>query len=1440
MITQDSTFIELNRTFHELSQHAGKTDDIDLSQVFHVKNHLTWDDILKYARVVILSEAGSGKTREIRQTASRLRAEGKAAFFLRLELLPDDFEIAFEVGTAADFDAWLRSTDTGWFLLDSVDEARLRSPQDFERAIRKFGNLIETAKGRAYIVLTGRTHAWRPKTDFDLCERYISSPPQLRFVPEAEIIESAENETDSLLEIDKEVETEQQAEDTDPRFRMVALDDLVAEQVKLFATARGVNEPSKFMSEIERVDAWASTTRPQDLEDVISLWNVTGKIGGRLEIMRNSVDRRLSERDQQRAEAHPLSEHRAREGAMLLAAATTLAQTQIIRVPDGADNAKGLSAKSVLPDWNDRDISALLSRPIFDDAIYGTVRFHHRSVREYLTAEWIAKLLEKPASRRAIEDLFFQKQYGRDVIVPTMRPILPWLAIIDTRIRERVRAIAPEVIFEGGDPSALPLPTREEILAEVCETIALGSRVQSATEYSAVQRFAHSDIAANIRALLKQHEANDDVVGFLVRMIWLGRLHALVPEAKTIALSPSSQKYTRISAFRALREIGSVADQTDVRIAFVSESAQLNRELIGELATDLAPSMDAIDWLLSTTEKSEDKERYSVDRMADAVSTFCELIPLSLLPRFLSGSVRLLRQPPFIERGYCEVSKRFSWLMKAAAQAVERLIKANDLCALHEDALDVLNKFRAIREWDDEFRDIKVEYANLVPSWTELNDASFWHDIACTRAIASRKKDGRLTDYWQAQIFGAFWKFEADDFERVLSWIGSQPAKDDKLVALSLAFAIYKQNGRSRIWRERLKSACSGDTELADRVSLFLNPLPQDNSYRRTELRWKRQAAARAKKEAERFEKDREYIKTHVDEIRDSKLPNPADVSNVQWYLHQKMHEKRGDHTKLTDGRWRELAPMFGEDVAKAYRDGAMAYWRRYDPKLRSEGAIINSIPAGVIFGLSGLDIEYRENGLERLSPADAERAVKYALNEMNGFPSWFPNFYTERRDIARKVILGEIQYELATGTKEQDHHYVLADIAWSAQWTWDDLAPALLSMLDQAKPQNDSHLQQALKVIQASAIGDDEIARLASTKVGAGSTYLAQWYAVWVGVDPDKAISALSAYLPSIADSVARTDFAMQFVMGLWGGRHSETHGARSKFRTAGHLKALYTLMHEYIRVEEDIERTGGKVYSPTLRDDAQSARNRILEELNNIPGKEAFLALEEIALANLGSPSFSYLQTLSRRKAEQDADLAPWTATNVREFHDRQDRTPRTHRELAQLAVLRLLDLKGDLEEGDASVANIVKAVKEETVLRNYIGRELREKAFGRYSIPQEEEMADAKKPDLRFHGIGIDAPVPTELKIADNWTGPKLFERLKSQLAGDYLRDVRTGRGILVLVYRGEKSSWELPTTGQPVDFDGLIIALREYWASIASSYPGVDEIAIIGIDLTRRGK
>lgn len=92
-------FVELNRTFHELSENAGDGEDSYIRRAWRREKPLRWADLVQEFRVVVLSEAGTGKTEEIRNLTKTLRGKDKAAFFLRLEHIPNDFEDAFEVGS---------------------------------------------------------------------------------------------------------------------------------------------------------------------------------------------------------------------------------------------------------------------------------------------------------------------------------------------------------------------------------------------------------------------------------------------------------------------------------------------------------------------------------------------------------------------------------------------------------------------------------------------------------------------------------------------------------------------------------------------------------------------------------------------------------------------------------------------------------------------------------------------------------------------------------------------------------------------------------------------------------------------------------------------------------------------------------------------------------------------------------------------------------------------------------------------------------------------------------------------------------------------------------------------------------------------------------------------------------------------------------------------
>lgn len=1421
--------VELNRTFRVLPPAETDTPAEDLTPGFGAP--LSWTDLLAERRVVLLSEAGSGKTEEIRHTARRLRAEGLAAFFLRLEYLVDGFDTAFEEGSDEEFEAWLSSSEEGWLFLDSVDEARLKSPRDFEAAIRRVAVRLKAARSRTRILITGRTTAWRPISDLQMCARQLNvAAGTAHLVPGEGGGERVERRGD---------------DDRLEGFRVVTLANLTPEQIERFAVARNVTDPAGLLEAIERADAWSFAARPQDLSEIIGFWNDNRRIGTRLELMRASIDRRLLERDPNRSEARPLARTRATEAARLLAGAATLTGRQTIDVPDAVGGlGAGLKVMDVLPEWDEVDLSILLARPVFDDEIYGAVRFHHRPVREYLMAEWVNGLLQRQTSRRRVEQIFFRDQYGIEVVVPTFRPVLPWLILLDEGVRKRVARLAPEIFFEGGDPSQLPLETRRAVLKDVCDRIASGHDRYGVGDYDAIRRFALPDLGADVAALIDAYRDNDDVLWTLMRMIWQGELRDARPQALRVALDPAAGKYVRIAAFRAVRAVGEPEDMVKVRAAFAEEPGPLRRDWLAELLPDAPKARASVDWLVACLARIAPLKPHGIDQIGPAITLFAHGADSEVLVHLLRQTRPLLSEPPLIERRLCEVSERFVWLLNPLAIVTAALIEARHPAALEAEALNVLQQLPNARNYDRlDGPDAKVDLPGLVADWHDLRVALFWHVVGGARLDYDSRKGERLTDAWPALVFTPLLRFGDTDFDRILDEVGRRDGLDDRMVALSLAFRLYVGAGRPRRWRDRLKRVAGGEEALVAQLHGLLNPPPlsdRDRRMNRTSGQWEKRNAEREARQTKNRQQWRDHLAGGIEGLR-SPAHAPGVVTQGQLYLFEAVRAAENGTANYSLSDWRMLEAEFGESVARAFRDGLVGGWRRYAPPTRSQGAEPNSIPYVASLGLMGITIESVEvdNWTTGLTEADVETAFRHAMFELNGMPPWLPQLFEAFPDLITRLALTEIEFELDNDAPDRESHYLLYDVNWSGQWFWEALARPLIQRLAVQEPRNLRNLRYVLNILLGSTLPDGALADIARGRAQRGSDERAAlWFAAWVTVDPDAAVPELAGHIAGLAEA-ERLPFTMTFLNHLIGGRRTEGFWRRDRFRTAAHLKALYLIAHTHVRESEDIHRAGTGVYSPGVRDDAQDARDTLFRWLQEIPGKETFLALREIAETHPTATSRPWFDRHAQRKAEADVVGAPWAAVQVREFHDALERTPATHRELHDLAVLRLLDLKADLEHGDSSEAAVLRKEASEVNVRKLLGNRLRAAAAGRYVVPQEEELADAKRPDFRVHGTGFDAPVPVELKLADNWSGPDLPERLEVQLCGDYLRDDRSSLGVFVLVYRGEKTFWELEP-GKRVDFDGLVAALEAHWVRISPNHPQADGVAVIGIDLTRRDR
>ena len=336
--------------------------------------------------------------------------------------------------------------------------------------------------------------------------------------------------------------------------------------MRRFAAGQGVQDVAAFMDAIAQADANIFAERPQDLLELISYWTEHGRIGSHAEMIAFNIEKKLLETESpDRAEARPLAKAKALKGAMLFAAALTFTRKNSIVLPDQPVDpirtTQAINPQGLLPDWPTRDMQTLLGRALFDEATYGRVRFHHRSVREYLTAQWLLHLLQSGKSRRAIEGLLFARRYGLDVVVPSMRPIATWLALI-----------APEILIEYGDPSRLPVEIRAWLLRRFASLNEGRSDTGASFDVTSVRRLADPKLAATVLDLLDRHRENEDVRKLLLRTIWQGQIADCTEAALSFALDATMDSYTRICGIWAVVATGNTNQKRRLAAAVLEQS----------------------------------------------------------------------------------------------------------------------------------------------------------------------------------------------------------------------------------------------------------------------------------------------------------------------------------------------------------------------------------------------------------------------------------------------------------------------------------------------------------------------------------------------------------------------------------------------------------------------------------------------------------------------------------------------------------------------------------------------------------------------------------------------------------------------------------------------------------------------------------------------------
>ena len=88
--------------------------------------------------------------------------------------------------------------------------------------------------------------------------------------------------------------------------------------------------------------------------------------------------------------------------------------------------------------------------------------------------------------------------------------------------------------------------------------------------------------------------------------------------------------------------------------------------------------------------------------------------------------------------------------------------------------------------------------------------------------------------------------------------------------------------------------------------------------------------------------------------------------------------------------------------------------------------------------------------------------------------------------------------------------------------------------------------------------------------------------------------------------------------------------------------------------------------------------------------------------------------------------------------------------------------------------------------------------------------------------------------------DWTGPELCERLRNQLVRDYMREATGGCGVMLLFWQGNGPDKRWAIDGRMVRLEELRDTLKGYWGTISNSFPEVEAVEVMLVDLSLREK
>ena len=1372
----------INRTFKTVPWH----DNPSLTDVWDLDNleapgGLCWDDLYKWKRILIVSEAGAGKTHECKQQSSILYKMGKPSFYIDLSQLAHTTELSelIEEECSQTFDSWIKSqSEVATFFLDSLDEL-LFSNINLDTALRRFKSLIEYQYHKVQIVITTRPTRERLKVlETQLPVTKVPIPVNSR---KEKLASTATKEVTGQENYSPRINSKD--------WSAVTLEPLTTSQIRQLASEKEVSNPGEFMNDITSCEIEDFLTRPLDVVNLINVWK-NGDFSRELRMqVRGSIIRRLSPTNTERREPIELSEERAYEGAKKLALSMILLNKLTLRSfsnTDRTDNSEAIIEPSaILPDWTQTEIAALLQRPLFEFASPGCVKIHHQTILEFLGAEELKSLIESGLGISGLAQTLFSISESKYVIRSAMcGAMAAWLAYDNSRIYEILRDNEPELLMTSGDPESLSFEECRQVLLSYVKKYGNSNIRETTAQNSQLKRFATADLATVINQAWLDKPTNVRVRLTLLSIIEIAKIEACSDIAFQVAIDSQVFGDERLAGLAAL------IATNDPRIAsitndIVTNSVQWTSDMAAHALNLLFPKHCKVDQFNQSITWIADSNNIQVTRyplqwaVSRANLTRNELKTLrDHLVELVSEDIKWNKRPPRV------TSKRpalATLLASVCQKALKKYVSDDWLRAAllsihlfdrqsgHEQTVISLRNQLKKSEHYEKLRLLEVKILFALSTHCELFytcDQLFFREE--TFSFDAKRDLGWVKKGLVDPNFNLFERDKLLDCIIYLFNLNSLPVS----VLLEIQQIVFGQQSLVKKVEEALSS--QSPTVNAGQLA----------KMRKGEKRHPNSKAF-------------ESWKNFYDEI-ESDLEEAFSPENEKFTAFNLWKAMVADSTENEVTCWnrRFIEEIFDKETADKLRLSLMKYWRSQNPYLPSERSESErqSFPNSWLLGLAGIHAEAEdENWVSKLSDDEARLAVRYSLVAYTSIPSWLNTIAERYPDVILKLIGREVSFELEYPFK---HSYLLQEIGHADSRVASLFVSQLLDWLSKLNFLKERKLKlkitwhivlQVAKIIVKYGSTDDldqlvEISDgLLDKNIGKNFESVVLW--TLFKISPEYGLGALERKLEDV--KVTKRSKGVFYFAKVFGDSFEPIDLHHPRF-TPLILKTLLSLAFSHVKTKDDVHRHG--LYSPDVRDDAQTARRNILLAFNNAKGDQAYrvkLKARENQLFRVDqSQRRSYIEPVRLPERAETFTVEK----DVAEFIRTSEVPPKSNEAMFLLLKERINDIREILKR-DLSPRRIWSTLNHENLLRTAIALEFDRQSGSTYSVTQEDQTAEEKRTDIRLRSKHSDHEAVIELKRFERNTPVELKTALSEQLVEKYLKPEKRRAGILLITLTDE---------------------------------------------------